>query len=75
MTDRHRSVTVLLDSDMRSDDLESVLSAIRRIRGVESVEPGPVVDIMMYLATESARASLRRQLLEILLPTPTTKGT
>jgi hypothetical protein len=52
MTDRHRTVHVTLERDTRSDDLESLLDAIRRLRGVESAKPGPVVDMEHILWPE-----------------------
>lgn len=66
MTDRHRSVLVVLDRDVRSDDLEVVLSAIRMIKGVASVEPGPVTDVRDHLAREVVRRELEHELREVL---------
>lgn len=68
MTDRHRTVTVLLDREMRSDDLEHILAAIRMIKGVSSVEAGPVDDMHAYVAIETAKNDLRRQLHNLLYP-------
>ena len=40
MTDRHAAYIVILAEDIREDDAEdSVLAALRMIRGVASVEP------------------------------------
>ena len=43
MTDRVRSLVVLLDRDTREDDVEVVMQAIQMIRGVATVEKGDVV--------------------------------
>jgi hypothetical protein len=34
MTDRYNSLTVVLDRDIREDDAEHILNAIRMIKGV-----------------------------------------
>lgn len=39
MTDRHSGYVVVLDHDMREDDAEAILNAIRMIKGVATVEP------------------------------------
>jgi len=39
MTDRHAAYLVTLDGDTREDDAESTLTALRMVRGVQSVEP------------------------------------
>ncbi|MCK9416466.1 hypothetical protein M0Q97_07400 [Candidatus Dojkabacteria bacterium] len=44
MTDRVKGFTVTLDQDYRIDDVETILNAIRMIKGVVHVEPS-IVDI------------------------------
>lgn len=39
MTDRVDAFTIVLDKDVREDDVEFILNAIRMIKGVMSVEP------------------------------------
>ena len=39
MTDRHSGYVVVLKEDIREDDAESILTALRMIKGVVSVEP------------------------------------
>ena len=39
MTDRHAGYVVTLTSDIREDDAESTLNALRHIKGVVAVEP------------------------------------
>lgn len=39
MTDRHSCYVVALEANMREDDAEAVLNAIRMVRGVLSVQP------------------------------------
>lgn len=51
MTDRIRTLTVTLDSDMRDDDVEVVANAIRMIKRVDTVELGPVVDHSQLVAS------------------------
>jgi len=71
MTDRFHSLTVVLEKDIRSDDAEGLIQAIRHMRGVISVS-GNVSDIVHYMAQERARHELGKKLLEILYP-PTTR--
>jgi hypothetical protein len=39
MTDRYKGLVVTLDRDYRDDDAQSIIDAIRMIRGVVDVEP------------------------------------
>lgn len=39
MTDRHSGYLVTLARDMREDDAEAIITALRMVRGVESVTP------------------------------------
>ena len=39
MTNKVKGFTVTLDEDMRDDDFESILTAVRMIKGVIHVEP------------------------------------
>ena len=39
MTDRHAGYLVTLDEDLRSDDAEEILTALRMVKGVLAVEP------------------------------------
>lgn len=39
MTDRVKGFTVTLEKDIRIDDVETVIQAIRMIRGIAHVEP------------------------------------
>ena len=65
MTDRINSVTVVLTEDIREDDCEHVLNAIRMIRGVLSVKPH-VADVEDLVANQRVRSEFRRKLLEVL---------
>jgi DNA-binding phage protein len=39
MTDRHMGYVVVLDHDIRSDDAEYILNALRMVKGVQQVTP------------------------------------
>lgn len=39
MTDRLKGLVVTLERDIREDDAEAIMQAIRQLRGVEAVEP------------------------------------
>ena len=65
MTDRFHSLTVVLEHDMREDDAESLLQAIRHLRGVLSVK-GEVASPDTWMAESRARWDLRQKLTEVL---------
>ena len=65
MTDRIRTLTVILDRDMRTDDADTIIAAVRALRGVEDVTAGPPTD---GFAREIAKSELRRELLDALMP-------
>ncbi len=52
MTDRINVITVVLEKDIREDDVEPILVAIRCLRGVLRVVPHPV-DSLTAFAVES----------------------
>ena len=61
MTDRFNTLTVVLEKDTRDDDAESLLQAIRHMRGVLSVS-GNVAEPTHYMAEERARSDLRAKI-------------
>ncbi len=65
MTDRIHSLVVVLDHDMRDDDVEGLIEAIRHFRFVTSVT-GNVSDMNSLMAAERARYELRAKLLRAL---------
>lgn len=67
MTTRYHSLTVVLEADMRDDDAEKLLSAIRQLRGVLNVS-GEVAGLTTYMAEERARQALGVKLWQVLYP-------
>ena len=67
MTNRYNALTVVLEKDIRDDDAEALLSAIRQLRGVLSVS-GNVADMDSHLAQERARHDLGEKLWCVLYP-------
>lgn len=61
MTDRYHALTVILDKEIRSDDAENLISAIKMIRGVLDVNPH-VSDITTHMAEERAKFEIRERL-------------
>lgn len=61
MSDRVRHLTITLDDDIRVDDLEAIVSAIRHVRGVASVEHHAVT-AADHLARQAVRAEVQQQL-------------
>ena len=65
MTDRLNAITVVLDHDIRDDDAEPLLNAIRMLRGVLEVTPH-VADYASHVAESRARQAWRERILKIL---------
>lgn len=65
MTDRHAAYIVILEDDIREDDAEPVLTALRMIHGVASVEP--VVSGYPFAVARSRRDDLWRNALSKLV--------
>ena len=61
MTDRANSLTVVLDHEMRTDDLESLISAISQFRNVISVAPN-IAHVGDYTAFMQARHEMSERL-------------
>ena len=51
MTDRHAGYIVTLAQDIREDDAKAVITALRMVKGVMSVEP-VVADIQYHMAEQ-----------------------
>ena len=67
MTDRFHSLTVVLEKDMRDDDAQGLMDAIRCMRGVFSVT-GKVADLDSHMAEDRARHELGAKLLALVYP-------
>jgi len=67
MTDRYFALTVTLDRDIREDDCQPIIDAIKMVKCVQSVVPH-VADFDQYAAVERASADLRKKLFEVLHP-------
>lgn len=67
MTDRIRTLTVVLDHDARTDDdAQTVATAIHMIKGVERVLIGPAVTVPDLIARDVAASELQRKIFEML---------
>jgi hypothetical protein len=51
MTDRHMGYVVHLAGDVRKDDAEAVISALRMIKGVAAVTPVTAADAATVIAS------------------------
>lgn len=65
MTDKFNALTVVLEKDIREDDADVLMSAIRQLRGVLSVSGEPA-GAGEYVAYERARRDIASRLLESL---------
>lgn len=67
MTDRYHSLTVVLKNDIREDDAESIINAVRMIKGVLGVT-GEMVTSEAYMAETRALDKVRSQIMDVLYP-------
>jgi len=65
MTDRINGVFVTLETDIRIDDAEYLLNAIRMIRGVIDVTPN-VSHPESHMAKVTAKMELEKKILKVL---------
>jgi hypothetical protein len=74
MTDRHAAYIVVLEDDIRDDDAgESVLIALRMIKGVASVEP-VIADYPFAVARTRRDSAWRDALYELARQGPSGTG-
>lgn len=66
MTDRYAGFLVTLEYDIREDDAGEILTALRMVRGVLSVEPAPVSPMELHIAEQRVRRELGQQLIAVL---------
>lgn len=59
MTDRNAGYIVTLSEDIREDEDEAIITALRMVKGVASVTP-VIADFEFHMAEERARTELRR---------------
>ena len=69
MTDRLKGVLVTFDRDIREDDAEHILNAIRMVRGVQDVSP-LVADHVDHLARVRIDAEWRERILAMVRQAP-----
>ena len=65
MTDRHSAYIVVLDHDIREDDAEPILGALRMVKGVLRVEP-VAASFEEHIAQSRADSAWREKLLALL---------
>jgi hypothetical protein len=58
MTDRVRILTVVLDQDFRTDDVEAIMTVIAGVKHVAEVEKGPPVTAEDHMARQSVRIEI-----------------
>ena len=64
MTDRHSGYVVILDGEMREDDAQATIAALRQIKGVVDVKP-VVRGINDFVAAVQERHRIMKAIYEI----------
>ena len=69
MTDRLQSLTVFLEREYRDDEdaLAQIEMCIHCIRGVSSVERGPITELEAYIERDRVRRELSLLVFEVLV--------
>jgi hypothetical protein len=67
MTDRHAGYLVTLEQDVRDDNAEALIAAIKQLRGVLKVDP-IVSDVHVGIAQARAEFEIRERVLAALWP-------
>lgn len=67
MTDRFNSLTVVLEKNIRDDDADGIISAIKHIKGVLTVT-GNVSDLSEFVAESRIRHEIYMEIINILYP-------
>lgn len=67
MTDRIHSLTVVLERDIREDDIEPLILSIKMLRHVLDVKEH-VADAVSHMAEERARHELGEKILAVIYP-------
>lgn len=69
MTDRFAGFIVTLHKDIRDDDAEAIIAALRMIKGVASVDPVPA-SAELHIATLRADQAWRNRIMDLLTDAP-----
>jgi len=64
MSDRSKGCWVSFNADIKDEDADPLLDAIRQLRGVQAVESS-VTDSSDWMAREHVRAEIREKLLAL----------
>ena len=67
MTDRHSGYIVVLDNDIREDDAEATVNALRQIKGVLTVKP-ITADPAQVIAASRIRVEIATAVMNALFP-------
>ncbi len=66
MTDRYSGFIVILDKDIRDDDAETTISAIKMIKGVIKVKPHHADQVAEMIAKSRLRSELLEKIVDFL---------
>ena len=69
MSDRYSTLDVVLEQDMRAENVEPIVNAIQALRGVLSVSKG-VATLAEHVAEQRVRRELSDKLWQVLFPGP-----
>lgn len=65
MTDRHSAYIVVLNNDVREDDAEHIINALRMVKGVAAVDP-VVTDYDEHIARTRVDREWREKIYKLL---------
>jgi len=65
MTDRHNAFIVILERDIRDDDAQGTINAIKQIKGVLDVQPSNADNFDVAIASTRARTRLWNKICKV----------
>ncbi len=73
MSERVNALTIVLENDVGEEQIEPLISALKQLRGVISVEPH-VARMEDHIALVRVRQELSKKLFEVLYPPDSKRG-
>lgn len=67
MTERYMALTVILDKDIREDDAQWIINAIKMVKHVKDVKP-EVSNLELDVAMSRVRSELEEKIFKVLRP-------
>ena len=68
MTDKYKGLIVTLDKDYREDEIDSIVTAIKMVKGVLEVTPSGARRVDDYITMERVAKELEKKIFKVFHP-------